>query len=954
VFAIALLLCLFAASIVQAQVISATIRGKVVDQQGAVLPGVTITARETTTNLSRSTVTTSVGQFFLPNLPAGKYELTVELTGFASIKRAMELTVGEDTTLPDFTLKVGTVSESITVQGEAPMIETTKTVLGSTIQKDQVDNLPTVNRDFTSLALLVPGVTGSATGHDSTDLAMNGQQGYQNNIFIDGASNIWQYYGTGASTFSQDWIQEFQVMTNSYSAEFGTASGGILNVITRSGSNAFHGRAYGFFQRKGWDSMPFAGTFNNNDVSQPQFLSSSEVPDYSQRRWGGYLGGPVLKDRLFFFAGYEDLLRQSTSALAISDYWREQGVPTTVPIETTDHPFIVKADANLGPSNRLSVRFDRTIRKLVNEANEGGDALTPLAGRDTFGGPVWTAIANLSSTVSNTSFNEFRTYYMSNMPPIVCHASGTGGMGDLALGPPGTFAWNEWPTMMTGCPVFDGTEGEQNFSMLDHYSFVKGHHQFKFGGQAKRNVLNDNITNFHNGEWRFAQDLAFNINDPDSYPYRFVGNVGPGAFKIPSWEFAAFAQDTWQVRDDLTLSLGVRYDLDYSVTDGNQYVDQKNAEIVSQLGGAPLLQKTNVDPDEIAPRLGFVWTPTKDKNTTVRGAVGMFYDENHGNFNAIYIINTLVGNLTVINANNPRQNPFWNAANPAAGIAQCQAWLASTYPYFPNLALAPASVTSPDTNDPNLQVPYTTQISFGVQHQYTGGMTVSADFIHSRGQGLLYFDGNHQVEADGTVINTDPRFGTVSVLKRAGFIHYTALQLQAHYRTKKATFGIAYTLAKADSDLAAGGGDIFGSSPTNPFDLSEDNGPADTDQRHNLVVNASYTLPWEIQLSGIGTYRSPLPWTVETDLNPTNAYYPPLPDGKNTMRGYDYKSVDIRIAKAVRLGRGMQASLFWETFNLFNWLNLNSIDNLLQSSTFGLPTSASDMRRQQLGIRFDF
>ncbi len=136
--------------------------------------------------------------------------------------------------------------------------------------------------------------------------------------------------------------------------------------------------------------------------------------------------------------------------------------------------------------------------------------------------------------------------------------------------------------------------------------------------------------------------------------------------------------------------------------------------------------------------------------------------------------------------------------------------------------------------------------------------------------------------------------------------------------------------------------------------MSYDLGPADTDQRHNVVFNGSYTFPWDIQLSGIAIYRSPLPWTVVTDLNPTNAYYPALPEGKNTMRAYAYKDVDLRIAKSVKLGKGMKASIFWEMFNAFNTLNLNSIDNLLQSSTFGLPTSASDMRREQLGIRFDF
>ena len=304
------------APIASAQVVTATIRGSVVDQQRAVLPGVTITATQLETNTARTVMTTAVGQYYLPGLPAGTYEVTADLSGFAPERRKLELTVGADVTI-EFSLKIGTIAMTETVTAEAPLLETTKTVVGVTIRKDQIDTLPTVNRDFTALALLAPGASEGVGGNGPT-LAFNAQRGFQNGIFIDGASNVWKYYGKQASTFPQDWMQEFQVMTNSFSAEFGAASGGILNVITRSGSNEYHGRAYGFFQRKAWNALPFSGTFTNNEVSQPVFLASANVPDYTQRRWGGVLGGPVIKDRLFFFGGYEDLMRQSTSPLAIS------------------------------------------------------------------------------------------------------------------------------------------------------------------------------------------------------------------------------------------------------------------------------------------------------------------------------------------------------------------------------------------------------------------------------------------------------------------------------------------------------------------------------------------------------------------------------------------------------------------------------------------------------------
>ena len=679
------------------------------------------------------------------------------------------------------------------------------------------------------------------------------------------------------------------------------------------------------------------------------FLTKDEVPNYTQRRWGGFLGGPLVQDRVFFFAGYEDLMRQSTDTLAISDYWKAQGYDPVVPIETTDHPFMFKGDVNINDTNRLSVRYDRTINKAINE----GGPYNPTIGRDTFGGPVWNVVANVSSTLSNTSFNEFRFNYMSNMPPIICNMSGTGGMANLASEPPGTYAQIRYPNLYIGCPIFTGTEGEQQMAFTDHYSFVRGRHQAKVGGTLHRNTTNVNITNFHDGYWRFAQDLKFDINDPASYPYRFTGNTGPGAFKIPAWNYSFFAQDTWRITDNLTLDIGLRYDVDDSVTEGNQYVDAKNADIVAKYGGAPLLQKTNVDYNNVAPRVGFVWSPNEDKTTTIHGAVGTFYDQSHGNFNAIYIINTLTGNLTTFNCTSPLTNPFWNSADQAAGAATCRAWLAASFPYFPDLSKAPTAKVGFDTLDPNLQVPFTTQISFGAAHQFKDGLAVSVDLVHSRGKGLEYIDTGNLVQPDGTATVLDPRFSYVSELQNAGFVHYTALQTQAQYRTDKASVSVAYTLSKATSNLVSGS--IFGSSPTNPADLNQDKGPDATDIRHNLVANGSYLLPFDVQVAGILVHRSAWPWSAYTNANPLGLAYPPRVEPKNSRRGAAENDVDFRITKEVKITGSLKASIFWEMFNAFNSVNYTGMNTLIDDpASFGLYNSAADMRRQQLGLRIDF
>jgi hypothetical protein len=927
--------CLTLGSTVFAQQITASLRGKVADANGSVIPNAKVTARQTDTNFTKSVTSGSFGQYYIGGLPAGHYELQVEASGFAKLVRNVDLTVGLEAGV-DFAMKVGGVSTQVDVSAEGELVEPTKTDIGSTITKAQVDNLPTLNRDFASLALLVPGVT-PGVGGNGPSLAINGQRGYQNNVFVDGVSNQWQYYGRQASTLSQDWIQEFQVMTNSYSAEFGSASGGILNVITRSGTNDWHGRGYFFYRRKAFDATPWN-------------ITDDQVPDYTQWRWGASVGGPIIKDKAFIFAGFEKLDQDSTAVLGIDPYWVTQGFKSVLPTATTDRPFLIRGDYNINNPNHLSIRFDRTIQKLVNE----GGPNQVQDGRDTFGGPVWNLIGNLTTTINNTNLNEFRVGYMSNMPPIVCNQSGTGGTAELAKGPPGTFANINYPTLTIGCPIFDGTEGEQDLKLADTYSFIKGRHQFKFGADLRKNVLNDNITNFHEGYWAFDQDKLFDINDSSTYPFLFDGNVGQNAFKLPIWNYSFFAQDTWKITDRITLDLGIRYDVDRSATAGNQFVDAKNAAVIAQYGGTAPLQKTQVDYNNFSPRLGIVWAPTADRRTTLHAAFGFFYDQNHGNFNAIYIINSLLSSgFTEVNCYSPVTNPYYSQPN---GFATCESALAQSFPYFPSFPGIAAPAQGLNTMDPHLQIPRTGQYTAGVAHEFQNGLMLSADFVRSNGSGLEYIDQVHQL-ADGTIEFTDPRFSYVNALTNVGYVHYTALEIQGKYRRHRTNLEMSYTLSKAYSNLVSGS--VFGSSPTNSLDLSQDNGPDSTDRRHNFVFSGNYDLPWGFQVAGISTYRSPLPWSPYTNLNPTGAFYPPRPEPKNSRRGDDFKDVDLRVIKVFKIKERFQARVFWEMYNTFNALNYVSYNRLIDHpvgtpSTLGQPAAAADMRHQQLGVRIDF
>ncbi|HSB60508.1 MAG TPA: TonB-dependent receptor, partial [Vicinamibacteria bacterium] len=875
-----------------AQTINASLRGKVADEQGAALSGAAVTARNVETNVSRSVVTGALGQYFLPNLPAGTYEVTAELDRFSPSRRSgLALRVGQDVSV-DFTLKLGGLQEAVDVVETAYVLETTQNTVGTIINREQIDDLPTIQRDFQDLARLSPGVT-TGTGGNGQTISVNGQPGYTNGIFVDGASNEWNYYGIGASSFAQDWIQEFQVMTNSYAAEFGTASGGILNVITRSGTNAFHGRAYGFFRDDSLDAAPYAGFF---DGGRPQFLDGP--PPLSQQRFGGFLSGPLVKDRLFFFAGLERLDRDSNDVLGISQYWRDQGIPTLVPTGTDDTPYLFKVDANLSAKNRLSIRYDHSER---TDLNQGGPLAVEEA-RQNFGGPVWNVVANWTSTFSNTAFNEFRFFYGSNKPPIICNESGTGGTEQLGLGPPGTFARRQYPGAVFGCPIFTGLEGEENLAIIENYSFVRGRHQFKLGAQAAWQKTILDITNFHDGRWIHATDRVFSRSDPVSWPERFTGNVGAVPADPTTWSTYFFVQDTWQVTDSLTLNLGLRYDVDGSVAAGNEFIDGKNQRILAALGGAPVLEKVEKDTDNFAPRVGVVWKPTADRRTTLRANGGLFYDQHHTNYNGIYLANSLLNDGIIgLNANNPAFNPFYDPADPEGSRQRLREFFALTYPLFPDLSGAPRSAQTLNIIRPDIKIPYTVQLTGGVAHDFGGGLSLEADYIHSRGEdGFIFINENIRFQNGEYVFNVDPRFAGLDYLHNDGWSRYNALQVQGNYRRGRGRVGVAYTLGKATSNYSP---NIFGAGPTNPFDLSEDEGPDDSDRRHNLVLNGAFTLPLDFQLAGIWIFRSAPPYNVFTFDELDGDPWSDRPEPRNSRRGDSFNSLDLRLSKILRAGK---------------------------------------------------
>src|SRR5262245_7514828 len=474
-----------------------TMRGVAVDEQRAGLPGVTITLRQVDTNTVLTAQTSGEGHYLLPNLRAGRYEVTSELSGFAPIKQQLDIRVGQDLTL-NFALRVGGVTEQVNVVARSVTVETQST-LATVITNKQIDDLPTVARDFSALATISPGATTStATGTgQGTGVSISGQRPFTNGIVVDGASNQMQFYGRQSNDFPQDWIQEFQVLTNSFSAEYGQAAGGMLNVITRSGSNRTSARVYGLFRDDKFDAPPFSGRYDASN--NPIFLDTT--PPFDQQRYGGVVGGPIVKNRIFYFAGLERLSLTSSEVLGISNYWRQFVTDTVIPTGQRQTVGMAKVDVDFNEKNRGYFRYTDDYKRYPNVGGTSPGASAPLETletRQTFGGPLWSVMGNWTSTLSNRAFNELRVSYNINKPWILANiADGLGGSALLdAAGyntvtgnPTGKYARSTFPGASFGATSFTGLEGEGNLFIVDNFSLVRGRHQLKAGGIVSRQQM---------------------------------------------------------------------------------------------------------------------------------------------------------------------------------------------------------------------------------------------------------------------------------------------------------------------------------------------------------------------------------------------------------------------------------------------------------------------------------
>ena len=883
-----------------AQVATAVLQGVVSDSQGGILPGVTVVVTNTETGLVREVPSDASGFYRAAALPPGNYSVHASLDGFVPYSRAgLTLTVGQ-TAAADIQLGLSAVTEIVTVQASAPIVDTSSNALGTTITKQQLDDLPLAGRDFASLARLAPGVTSVGSG----GIAAGGQLTRNNSVIVDGTTNDEQGVAGTRGSFSLESVREYVVYTNQFAAEFGQAAGALVSVVTRSGTNSLEGRLFAFRRDDALDAQ--------NPFSKAQ--GSGQAP-FDETRGGGYLGGPIVKSRWHFFGSYEGLRNATTNVIT----------SPLVPVSERESPeegsrdqYFLRSEYQLPGSSQLGLRYRYDTSKTIGGGIGG---LNPRERGNDQKNKYGDGVLTLTSIVSPRTVNEVRVLYgtLSTYWTVDGYADPKG----VSISRP-SINQGKANNMPQG---WDSVRVQ----FIDTLSHTVGRHDLKAGVDIQLDDQNTYFLGNKDGTFTFRTDAPFDAANPATYPFQYTQTIGDWYDPRKNEIYAGFVQDTWRAHNRVTVNLGLRYDTETLFAQGK-------AISVEQ------------DLDNFAPRAGFVWTPSADGRTVVRGGYGHYFDQGFNNISGNISNSARSNNLTVLNPGYP--DPF------NGGTIQ---------PTRPSLTVAA----------PELRTPVTRTASLGARRELQSGLALGVDVVRTFGFDLFNaIDTNAPLP--GTGQRPDSSYLRVLQYQTTGRSWSDALLVSFERRTGRGPlFNVSYTLSRQTRNV-----EDFGFTPADSFNPDAEKALANNNRTHQLVTSVVWALPWGVQASGLLQTRSGLPWTVTTgadnngDTNVNDrpdlvagggdplskaSYFSAFTGragtlGRNTNTGPTFVQFDARLSKFVRVQR-YSFEGFVEAFNLLNRANLGLPNGTLTSSTFGRPTglaSGATPRQIELGFRFNF
>lgn len=974
-FTLSLLLCplaLFA----QSELGGSSLNGTVTDPSGAVVSGASIKLSNEQTGFTRTARSNDSGLYNFVRVPVGSgYVLATEHPGFRPvIQQGLRLDVGAVITL-DIALQIGGSTEVVSIAADVPLIETGRSQTATTVNERAVADLPVNGRNFIDFTRLSPGVVSDPTR--GGDLSFGGQRGPANSLLVDGGDSNSLFFGQAVGrtgfrpySFSQDAVQEFQVNTNDYPAEIGRAGGGVINVVTKSGTNAVHGTAFEFYRDKALN----ANTFTNNRggiAKQP----------YHFNQFGGSLGGPVRKNKLFFFVNYDGQRNTAPQVIipniAVPANLLPQLGQYLAPYTTgaINNVGLAKLDWNISDRQRFSIRYNLNRFTGTNFENTNLNAVGTTSSQSHTGDSQVTtdnvAMSYSNALNSNVILDARYTFIRDNEPGQANSAAP-----EVVITNGIVFGRNNFS------PRYTNAKTNQGIFTL---SVVSGRHTVKFGADLNRAAISNFFPGFFSGSYTFPSYQAFAAGQPSQFTQGFAGPGTSGALTQPNvLETALFAQDSWRATDRLTLNYGIRYDIfKYAQPTVDNPNDALHATGV----------RTNVVPVDyknVAPRLGFAYKPFSGERVVLRGGYGIFYARTP----AILIGTAFSQNgIQVRNYTLTPSSPF--------------------FPAYPNiLPSVPAVGLSPNlfVMQPNFVSPLTHQASLNLELAATRDMSVVLGYLGVRGEHLTrtrdtnllpevatagtFDDGTPVIfyrhpGNNGTPIRPNPAFGRISMFDSGAdsIYHGGFIQLVKRY-SHHYQFLTSYTFSKVIDTVPDGTAVVVGSDDAkqaqDSLQPNNDRGPGAADIRHRFVFSAVWDVNyWDTssnlfakyalggwQLSTIAQIQSGRRFNALAQNDPNNDQnnasdrVPGV--GRNTIEGPAFETIDLRISRDIPLYRErVRLRLIGEAFNLTNRANFNGLQNtkytfngttrvFTQRTDFLRPLSTFDPRILQLAVKIIF
>ena len=955
------------------------VEGLVADSSGGVLPGVTVTVHNMDTNSAREAVTDGNGRYRVTALQPGRYEVSATLAGF-QVKPAsgVHVQVGQ-TAAVDLKMQPAGMAENITVLAERPVVDTRRTDVSSVIGEEAMENLPVTGRRWDNFVLLSPGVTNDG---NFGLVSYRGISGLYNNNMVDGVDNNQAFFSEArgrtriAYSISESSIKEFQVGVSNMSAEFGRSAGGTVNAVTKSGTNRFSGEGFYFLRDKAFQAR-------NPKIILPD---PTAKPDERRQQFGAAVGGPIRKDKVFYFGNYDQQVRNfpiysspgsatflstctAPTANCDANVAFFQGLTALNPRTGDNKVGLGKVDVTLNNSNTLSLSINSHRWTSSNGVQTQPSVTVAPSGNGSDIVRTDFLVGSLNTVISQRTLNEFRfqagrdfeEQQPNGAPPGTSFTSNVG----ISFGMPNSLPRKAFPH-------------EKRYQFLDSITYYRSGHSLKVG--ADINYIQEELINLFNGGGVYtyanltniAQDCAIGVTGCvpvasgatsgrhyTSFVQAFDLTGLSGALGFNQWQHGLYAQDSWRVNNELLVNLGIRYDYQQLPEPGLTY------QGVTFAGNPayPATRHFNQDKNNIGPRLGATYDFGGKHDTIVRAGYGVFYGltSNSAVFSALTVngVSQASYSFTPTSAGAPAYPATFSSAPSATGTK-------------PNL-----NVLSPDLQRPRMQM-----VDLTVDRRILGNVTLSATYLYTRGSNLPIFrdtnfnPANSQVTyvLEGQNVGTFPLYrGTrpdanvnaVFMLDSAVTSRYNALVLQASKPfTNGLLFNANYTLSKS-MDNGQESTTFFSSfgETYDPFGQTGPDGeaPSAFDRRHRFVGSLYYRPAYlgGVGISSVVTVESGLPINQNISIssgaltplgvvntgstNGTNGglFAPWL--GRNSARQDGRKTIDLRASKQFDVGGHRSVEVLWEVFNLFNWVNYTGASATAFTVPFSTFDSAANM-----------